>query len=215
MERLLGGKLVTRELREGSGCSLSPFARWPETASATRRVGNSCQEWSKKCADQAKNLDQLLWAVLMATHGTALPHCCYHWCFSFWEESQGEGCPGLNLHGFQSQVVVKIFLLSVVLICFMRNKCKFRTEHFPYWVWLSCICLFSVGRPSALKTLWISLQMYPFQIKDSITQKTTGLMRMQFWREAVEDIFCDNPPHQPVATELWRVKYTFIVLRFT
>ncbi|XP_029868740.1 NADH dehydrogenase (ubiquinone) complex I, assembly factor 6 isoform X1 [Aquila chrysaetos chrysaetos] len=42
------------------------------------------------------------------------------------------------------------------------------------------------------------------QIKDSITQKTTGLMRMQFWREAVEDIFCDNPPHQPVATELWR-----------
>ncbi|KAJ7403121.1 NADH dehydrogenase (ubiquinone) complex I, assembly factor 6 [Pitangus sulphuratus] len=46
--------------------------------------------------------------------------------------------------------------------------------------------------------------MYPFQIKDSITQKTTGLMRMQFWREAVEDIYCDNPPHQPVATELWR-----------
>ncbi|XP_009322722.1 PREDICTED: NADH dehydrogenase (ubiquinone) complex I, assembly factor 6 [Pygoscelis adeliae] len=42
------------------------------------------------------------------------------------------------------------------------------------------------------------------QIKDSITQKTTGLMRMQFWREAVEDIYCDNPPHQPVAAELWR-----------
>ncbi|XP_064910107.1 NADH dehydrogenase (ubiquinone) complex I, assembly factor 6 isoform X2 [Columba livia] len=42
------------------------------------------------------------------------------------------------------------------------------------------------------------------QIKDSITQKTTGLMRMQFWREAVENIYCDNPPHQPVATELWR-----------
>ncbi|XP_074433568.1 NADH dehydrogenase (ubiquinone) complex I, assembly factor 6 isoform X5 [Larus michahellis] len=42
------------------------------------------------------------------------------------------------------------------------------------------------------------------QIKDSITQKTTGLMRMQFWRDAVEEIYCDNPPHQPVATELWR-----------
>ncbi|XP_074754791.1 NADH dehydrogenase (ubiquinone) complex I, assembly factor 6 isoform X2 [Athene noctua] len=42
------------------------------------------------------------------------------------------------------------------------------------------------------------------QIKDSVTQKTIGLMRMQFWREAVEDIYCDNPPHQPVATELWR-----------
>ncbi|NXG90759.1 NDUF6 factor, partial [Stercorarius parasiticus] len=49
-----------------------------------------------------------------------------------------------------------------------------------------------------------AFNMYPFQIKDSITQKTTGLMRMQFWRDAVEDIYCDNPPHQPVATELWR-----------
>uniref|UniRef100_A0A8C9FNN4 NADH dehydrogenase (Ubiquinone) complex I, assembly factor 6 n=1 Tax=Pavo cristatus TaxID=9049 RepID=A0A8C9FNN4_PAVCR len=47
------------------------------------------------------------------------------------------------------------------------------------------------------------------QIKDSITQKTTGLMRMQFWRKAVEDIYCDNPPHQPVAVALWRVRYIF------
>ncbi|KAM4906566.1 NADH dehydrogenase (ubiquinone) complex I, assembly factor 6 isoform 4-T7 [Sylvia borin] len=46
--------------------------------------------------------------------------------------------------------------------------------------------------------------MCPFQIKDSVTQKTTGLMRMQFWRDAVEDIYGDNPPHQPIATELWR-----------
>uniref|UniRef100_K7FPV3 NADH:ubiquinone oxidoreductase complex assembly factor 6 n=1 Tax=Pelodiscus sinensis TaxID=13735 RepID=K7FPV3_PELSI len=42
------------------------------------------------------------------------------------------------------------------------------------------------------------------QIKDSITQKTIGLMRMQFWRKAVEDMYCDNPPHQPVAIELWK-----------
>uniref|UniRef100_A0A452GJR0 NADH dehydrogenase (ubiquinone) complex I, assembly factor 6 n=1 Tax=Gopherus agassizii TaxID=38772 RepID=A0A452GJR0_9SAUR len=42
------------------------------------------------------------------------------------------------------------------------------------------------------------------QIKDSITQKTIGLMRMQFWRKTVEDIYCDNPPHQPVAVELWK-----------
>lgn len=36
---------------------------------------------------------------------------------------------------------------------------------------------------------------------------------MQFWRDAVEDIYGDNPPHQPVATELWKVKYTFPVLK--
>nr|XP_003219546.1 PREDICTED: NADH dehydrogenase (ubiquinone) complex I, assembly factor 6 [Anolis carolinensis] len=42
------------------------------------------------------------------------------------------------------------------------------------------------------------------QIKDSITQKTIGLMRIQFWRKTVEDIYHDNPPQQPVAIELWK-----------
>ncbi|XP_063143350.1 NADH dehydrogenase (ubiquinone) complex I, assembly factor 6 isoform X2 [Rattus norvegicus] len=41
-------------------------------------------------------------------------------------------------------------------------------------------------------------------VKDSVSEKTIGLMRMQFWRKAVEDMFCDNPPHQPVAMELWK-----------
>ncbi|XP_073924967.1 NADH dehydrogenase (ubiquinone) complex I, assembly factor 6 isoform X2 [Castor canadensis] len=44
------------------------------------------------------------------------------------------------------------------------------------------------------------------QVKDSVSEKTTGLMRMQFWKKAVEDIYCDNPPHQPVAIELWKEK---------
>ncbi|XP_004680071.1 PREDICTED: NADH dehydrogenase (ubiquinone) complex I, assembly factor 6 [Condylura cristata] len=42
------------------------------------------------------------------------------------------------------------------------------------------------------------------QIKDSISEKTIGLMRMQFWKKTVDDIYCDNPPHQPVAIELWK-----------
>ncbi|XP_051016132.1 NADH dehydrogenase (ubiquinone) complex I, assembly factor 6 isoform X2 [Acomys russatus] len=41
-------------------------------------------------------------------------------------------------------------------------------------------------------------------VKDSVSEKTIGLMRMQFWRKAVEDMYRDNPPHQPVATELWK-----------
>ncbi|KAK2095505.1 hypothetical protein P7K49_026921, partial [Saguinus oedipus] len=41
-------------------------------------------------------------------------------------------------------------------------------------------------------------------VKDSISEKTIGLMRMQFWKKTVEDIYCDNPPHQPVAIELWK-----------
>ncbi|XP_030109765.1 NADH dehydrogenase (ubiquinone) complex I, assembly factor 6 isoform X8 [Mus musculus] len=41
-------------------------------------------------------------------------------------------------------------------------------------------------------------------VKDSVSEKTIGLMRMQFWKKAVEDMYCDNPPHQPVAIELWK-----------
>ncbi|KAF7226748.1 transcript variant X2 [Nothobranchius furzeri] len=42
------------------------------------------------------------------------------------------------------------------------------------------------------------------QVKDSVSQKTIGLMRMQFWKTAIEEIFRDDPPNQPVSTELWR-----------
>uniref|UniRef100_V9L821 NADH dehydrogenase (ubiquinone) complex I, assembly factor 6 n=1 Tax=Callorhinchus milii TaxID=7868 RepID=V9L821_CALMI len=42
------------------------------------------------------------------------------------------------------------------------------------------------------------------QVKDSVSQKTIGLMRMQFWRKVIEDIYSDIPPQQPVAMELWK-----------
>ncbi|XP_033914931.2 NADH dehydrogenase (ubiquinone) complex I, assembly factor 6 isoform X1 [Acipenser ruthenus] len=42
------------------------------------------------------------------------------------------------------------------------------------------------------------------QIKDSVSQKTIGLMRMQFWKKTLEDIYNDDPPPQPVAIELWK-----------
>lgn len=42
------------------------------------------------------------------------------------------------------------------------------------------------------------------QVKDSVSQKTIGLMRMQFWKMAIEEIYRDEPPGQPVSAELWR-----------
>eukprot|EP00066_Takifugu_rubripes_P010144 XP_003977726.1 PREDICTED: NADH dehydrogenase (ubiquinone) complex I, assembly factor 6 [Takifugu rubripes] len=42
------------------------------------------------------------------------------------------------------------------------------------------------------------------QVKDSVSQKTLGLMRMQFWKTAIEEIYSDDPPSQPIGTELWR-----------
>jgi NADH dehydrogenase [ubiquinone] 1 alpha subcomplex assembly factor 6 len=43
------------------------------------------------------------------------------------------------------------------------------------------------------------------KVKDSVSQKTIGLMRMQFWKTTVEEIYRDDPPVQPVSAELWRV----------
>ncbi|KAM8967886.1 NADH dehydrogenase (ubiquinone) complex I, assembly factor 6 [Pelodytes ibericus] len=40
------------------------------------------------------------------------------------------------------------------------------------------------------------------QVKDSVSQRNLGLMRMQFWRDAVQDIYNETPPHHPVALEL-------------
>ncbi|XP_072324174.1 NADH dehydrogenase (ubiquinone) complex I, assembly factor 6 isoform X2 [Scyliorhinus torazame] len=42
------------------------------------------------------------------------------------------------------------------------------------------------------------------QVQDLVTQKTIGLMRMQYWRQMIEDIYSDNSPPQPIAIELWK-----------
>lgn len=47
--------------------------------------------------------------------------------------------------------------------------------------------------------------LFLYKVKDSVSQKTIGLMRMQFWKTAIEEIYRDEPPNQPVSTELWRV----------
>lgn len=47
-----------------------------------------------------------------------------------------------------------------------------------------------------------------------MSQKTIGLMRMQFWKTAVEDIYRDDPPVQPVSAELWAVSFTQLINSF-
>ncbi|CAH1779944.1 unnamed protein product, partial [Owenia fusiformis] len=42
------------------------------------------------------------------------------------------------------------------------------------------------------------------QVGESVTEKQTALMRMQFWSDAIEKIYKDAPPQTPVALELWR-----------
>ncbi|XP_048882667.1 NADH dehydrogenase (ubiquinone) complex I, assembly factor 6 isoform X1 [Brienomyrus brachyistius] len=66
--------------------------------------------------------------------------------------------------------------------------------------------LCSLLLPSAARRASLALRAFNVeiaQVKDLVTQKSTGLMRMQFWRMAVEDVFRDKPPEQPVGAELW------------
>ncbi|KAE8289339.1 NADH dehydrogenase (ubiquinone) complex I, assembly factor 6 Precursor [Larimichthys crocea] len=42
------------------------------------------------------------------------------------------------------------------------------------------------------------------KVKDSVSQKTIGLMRMQFWKTAIEEIYRDDPPSHQLSAELWR-----------
>ncbi|KAM3614960.1 uncharacterized protein V6R79_021530 [Siganus canaliculatus] len=67
----------------------------------------------------------------------------------------------------------------------------------------SCCCCCCCSR-SSLTCPVVVKPLLLLQVKDSVSQKTIGLMRMQFWKTAIEDIYRDDPPNQPVSGELWR-----------
>ncbi|XP_042529143.1 NADH dehydrogenase (ubiquinone) complex I, assembly factor 6 isoform X2 [Dipodomys spectabilis] len=71
-----------------------------------------------------------------------------------------------------------------------------------YESYLCSLLLPAESRSSAFALRAFNVELA--QVKDSVSEKTIGLMRMQFWKKAVEDIYCDKPPHQPVAIELWK-----------
>uniref|UniRef100_A0A4X2LEN5 NADH dehydrogenase (ubiquinone) complex I, assembly factor 6 n=1 Tax=Vombatus ursinus TaxID=29139 RepID=A0A4X2LEN5_VOMUR len=73
-----------------------------------------------------------------------------------------------------------------------------------YEGYLCCLLLPAEARSSAFALRAFNVELA--QVKDSVSQKTIGQMRMQFWKKAVEDIYSGNPPHQPVAIELWKEK---------
>ncbi|KAG9342800.1 hypothetical protein JZ751_015672 [Albula glossodonta] len=56
----------------------------------------------------------------------------------------------------------------------------------------------------ALRAFNVELAQAGIWVKDSVSQKTIGLMRMQFWKTALNEIYRDDPPSQPVTLELWR-----------
>ncbi|XP_068997124.1 NADH dehydrogenase (ubiquinone) complex I, assembly factor 6 isoform X3 [Embiotoca jacksoni] len=75
-----------------------------------------------------------------------------------------------------------------------------------YEGFLSSLLLPEEARRSSLALRAFNVELA--QVKDSVSQKTIGLMRMQFWKTAIEEIYRDDPPNQPVSTELWRAVRT-------
>uniref|UniRef100_A0A087XB06 NADH dehydrogenase (ubiquinone) complex I, assembly factor 6 n=1 Tax=Poecilia formosa TaxID=48698 RepID=A0A087XB06_POEFO len=75
-----------------------------------------------------------------------------------------------------------------------------------YEGFLSCLLLPEEARRSSLALRAFNVELA--QVKDSVSQKTIGLMRMQFWKTAIEEIYRDDPPNQPVSTELWKAVKT-------
>ncbi|XP_015448530.1 NADH dehydrogenase (ubiquinone) complex I, assembly factor 6 isoform X4 [Pteropus alecto] len=71
-----------------------------------------------------------------------------------------------------------------------------------YESYLCSLLLPAQSRSSAFALRAFNVELA--QVKDSVSEKTIGLMRMQFWKKTVDDIYSDNPPHQPVAIELWK-----------
>uniref|UniRef100_A0A3P8XX52 NADH dehydrogenase (ubiquinone) complex I, assembly factor 6 n=1 Tax=Esox lucius TaxID=8010 RepID=A0A3P8XX52_ESOLU len=83
---------------------------------------------------------------------------------------------------------------SVPMPCFPRSR--------DYDGFVSSLLLPEEARRSSLALRAFNVELA--QVKDSVSQKTIGLMRMQFWKTVVEDIYRDEPPLQPVSAELWR-----------
>uniref|UniRef100_T1IUF8 NADH dehydrogenase (ubiquinone) complex I, assembly factor 6 n=1 Tax=Strigamia maritima TaxID=126957 RepID=T1IUF8_STRMM len=68
--------------------------------------------------------------------------------------------------------------------------------------------LCSLLLPSNIRSTAFAIRAFNIeiaQVRDVVTNRDIGRMRMQFWRDALENIYKDNPPQQPVALELHRV----------
>uniref|UniRef100_UPI00398F0F61 NADH dehydrogenase (ubiquinone) complex I, assembly factor 6 isoform X1 n=2 Tax=Pristiophorus japonicus TaxID=55135 RepID=UPI00398F0F61 len=83
-----------------------------------------------------------------------------------------------------------------------EHYCVQLVRNRDYEGFLSSLLLSSEFRRSVFALRAFSVELA--QVQDFVSQKTIGMMRMQFWRQLIEDIYNDNPAHQPIAIELWK-----------
>ena len=74
-----------------------------------------------------------------------------------------------------------------------------RTDHEHY--------LTNLLLPASVKTDSFAVRALSSEIsgvRDSVSEKTLGQVRLQFWRDTIEGLYSDNVPQHPVAIQLYR-----------
>ncbi|KAI9297564.1 hypothetical protein K502DRAFT_312675 [Neoconidiobolus thromboides FSU 785] len=67
--------------------------------------------------------------------------------------------------------------------------------------------LVSLFTPKLVREGYIALRAFNLEtstIKDQVSNSNIGQMRFLFWKETIDNIYKGNPPHQPVALELFK-----------
>ncbi|KAK3552003.1 hypothetical protein QTP70_031608, partial [Hemibagrus guttatus] len=123
-------------------------------------------------------------------------------------------CSKIIPHNARSQTRTEVMCLRSAAHSASQNDEKYCIDLVrlrDYEGFVSSLLLPEAARRSSLALRAFNVELAQAEVsykgknvKDSVSQKTIGLMRLQFWKTAVEDIYRDKPPVQPVSAELWR-----------
>ncbi|XP_064466482.1 NADH dehydrogenase (ubiquinone) complex I, assembly factor 6-like [Ornithodoros turicata] len=80
------------------------------------------------------------------------------------------------------------------------HYCMDILKKYDYENFLCCLLLPKDIRRSAISIRAFNVELS--QIRDLVSKPEIGRMRIQFWRDALENIYNESPPQQPVAMEL-------------
>ncbi|XP_078690005.1 NADH dehydrogenase (ubiquinone) complex I, assembly factor 6-like [Branchiostoma floridae x Branchiostoma belcheri] len=112
--------------------------------------------------------------------------------------------------GRQLPVILTAQKLLPCSSCSQRSASTTRQSHGQYCMDLvrkhdyeNYLCVLLL--PSAAHQAAFAVRAFNVElalVRDSVTDKNIGKMRMQFWKDTLADIYQERPPQQPVAQEL-------------
>ncbi|PIK35088.1 putative NADH dehydrogenase (ubiquinone) complex I, assembly factor 6 [Apostichopus japonicus] len=89
-------------------------------------------------------------------------------------------------------------MFKLVRIAYIVIK-YFRKQDYENYLWLLLLPENVRSSVTALRAFNIELAT----VKDVVSTQEIGKMRMHFWKESLNDMYQRNPPHHPVAEELY------------